>query len=466
MNYNTETLMNLAQHVTDAFKTAVAQRLETTETSLTIADVETEFRELLRQIGGQALSLFLSSALGTPAAEMPCACGGRLHYQRRRAAKLTTVFGPISYERAYYAGCPCGHGKAPLDEAYGLEPGAMSSGLAALLGLAGIEFGFDESRAWLQAFLLFEVSENTVRSETQTLGALQAERETVLVQQSQDDESLQTRVRETTQVPLRVYGSLDAAKVRIEPRPKAGKKPEKQEDWRDLKVGCWYEAEPVPPAQRSVRQRDKFDREHTVFRAKNIRYYCDILEADAFGKLVWATGCAVNADLARELVFVCDGAVWIWNLVELHYPRAVQIVDWYHAEDRLKRVAHAAFIVERDRHAWLEQVTTHLWNGQVEAVIRACQAVALGGEEAQRAVTYFTNNAHRMQYDQFRAAGYLIGSGTVESGCKQIVTQRLKRPGAQWIVDGAVRTAKARAAWLSGDWDILCAQRAALPLAI
>jgi len=54
----------------------------------------------------------------------------------------------------------------------------------------------------------------------------------------------------------------------------------------------------------------------------------------------------------------------------------------------------------------------------------------------------------------------------VESGCKQIVTQRLKRPGAQWTVDGAVRTAKARAAWLSGQWETLCTQRAALPLAV
>lgn len=466
MDYNTETLSNLAQHVADAFKTALAQRIQTGETALTIADVEKEFRDLLRQIGGQALSLFLSSGSGTPAAEMPCACGGTLHYQRRRPATITTVFGKITYARAYYAGCTCGQGKAPVDEAYGLEPGAMSSGLAALLGLAGIEFGFDESRAWLQAFLLFDVSENTVRSETQGLGVLQAERESVLVQQSQDEDYLQARLREAARVPPRLYGSLDAAKVRIEPRPKGGEKPEKQDDWRDMKVGCWYEAELVPPRHRSARQRDKFDREQAVFRAKNMRYYCDIQEAEEFGTLLWGTGCAVKADRVPELVFVCDGAVWIWNLVELHYPHAVQIVDWYHAEDRLKRVAHAAFTSEGDRAAWLEQVTTHLWEGQVEAVIRACAGVARHCEEAQRAVTYFTNNAHRMQYDQFRAAGYVIGSGTVESGCKQIVTQRLKRPGAQWTVAGAVHTAKARAAWLSGDWETLCAQRAALPLAV
>jgi hypothetical protein len=60
----------------------------------------------------------------------------------------------------------------------------------------------------------------------------------------------------------------------------------------------------------------------------------------------------------------------------------------------------------------------------------------------------------------------MIGSGTVESGCKQIVTQRLKLPGAQWEVTGATQTAKARAAWLSGVWQTLCDQRSALPLAI
>jgi hypothetical protein len=71
-----------------------------------------------------------------------------------------------------------------------------------------------------------------------------------------------------------------------------------------------------------------------------------------------------------------------------------------------------------------------------------------------------------MRYDLFRAQGYLIGSGTIESGCKQIVTQRLKRPGAQWIVQGAVLTAKARTAWLSGTWHTLCQKRPSLPLTV
>ena len=465
MDYNTENIAEIAQQVVKAFQAAVAGHQQAGGEALTIADVETGLRQFLRQVGLQSLSQFLSTGAGTPVAEIACACGGRLRYQRQRVATITSVFGRLRYERAYYAGCRCGQGKAPVDAQYGLEPGAVTSGLAALLSLGGIEFGFDESRGWLHPFLLFDVSENTIRSETQTLGALQAEREQVLCDQSQDEAYLQARLRETQPMPARLYGSLDAAKVRIEPRAKAGEKPEKHEDWRDMKVGCWYEAEPVPPAQRSTRQRDKFEREQVVLRATKMRYYCDIAEADVFGKLVWGTGCVARADRVAELVFVCDGAAWIWNLVAFYFSHAIQIVDWYHAADRLKRVALAIWARSPEREAWLEATTNDLWEGRVAEVIRACEPLASRHTEAQEAVTYFTNNAHRMKYDQFRQAGYLIGSGTIESGCKQVVTERLKQPGAQWEVTGAVRTAKARAAWLSGDWEVLCAQRAALPLA-
>ena len=201
-------------------------------------------------------------------------------------------------------------------------------------------------------------------------------------------------------------------------------------------------------------------------RAKNIRSYCAILEAKPFGQLMWATGCAAQADLTRELVFVCDGAVWIWNLIATHYPKAVQIVEWYHAADRLERVAHAAFHQTAPRARWLERTTTDLWEGRVTEVIQACTDLGAQCSEARDAVTYFTNNTARMRYDQYRAKDDLIGSGTVDSSCKQIVTPRLKCSGAQWIIPGAVDTAKARAAWLSEAWTPVCTRWADLPLAI
>jgi hypothetical protein len=154
-----------------------------------------------------------------------------------------------------------------------------------------------------------------------------------------------------------------------------------------MKVLCWYEVETVSPAQRSTRQREKAVREQAVLRAKNMRYSCDITEANDFGKLLWATGCAVNADLSPELVFLGDGAVWIWHLVAEYYYNAVQIVDWYHAEEHLEEVAMAAFTTLPERTFWLETVTQFLWDGQVEEVISACEDLAQSCLKAQQTVT-------------------------------------------------------------------------------
>lgn len=250
-----------------------------------------------------------------------------------------------------------------------------------------------------------------------------------------------------------------------EPRDPQEKAVANRETWRDLKAGCWYEGEIVPVRQQSTRQQEKAQREGVVLRAKNKKYFCDIAEAKEFGKLLWATGCAAGADRARRLVFICDGAVWIWNLIAHYFPSAIQIVDWYHAADRLKRIAEEAFPNLEERQTWLKQVTEDLWQGKVEVVIEACRPLANRSQWAKQSLTYYHNNLERMRYDQFRASGLLIGSGIIESGCKQIVTQRLKLPGAQWNLDGAILTAKARTAWMSGEWQKLVSSRSLLPLA-
>jgi hypothetical protein len=153
-----------------------------------------------------------------------------LHYQRTREAKIISVFGKTTYTRAYYAGCTCKKGKAPLDDELGLKPGCVTAGLAMLLALAGIGNSYDESPKWLQPFLLFEVSENTVRSETEQMGRLQKQQEKVWIEQSQKESYLQERQRQPGRIPTQLYGSMDAAKVRIEPRPKKGEEKGDHED--------------------------------------------------------------------------------------------------------------------------------------------------------------------------------------------------------------------------------------------
>jgi hypothetical protein len=462
MNYNTEIINGMAQQLLAGVRQALGPQRIGERPSL--QEVETAMRELLRQVGQAALGEYLSEQPSIPGPTLPCACGGELRYQRRRQAQLISVFGPVRYRRGYYAGCACGRGQAPLDQQWSLSPGQLTPGLAELLALAGIELAFEASRRWLEKFLLFSVSENTIRTATEERGARQQALEEEQQTLSQDETWLQERLRTLSDLPGRLYGSIDAAKVRIEPRHQPEQKGE-SEAWRDLKVGCWYELEAVPPAQRSSRQRHTAEREQTAYRAKGLRYYGTIAEAAQFGQLLWARGCQVRADLAQELVFVCDGAVWIWNLVERYYPQAVQIVDWYHASEHLEKVASLAFTTREERQAWLAEVSEHLWQGRVTEVIAACQALASRAEKIATEAQYFYQNAERMDYARFRAQGYAIGSGTVESACKQIVSQRLKKSGAQWEVEGAVKTAKARAAWLSDEWDLLGQPAAQLPLA-
>ena len=115
MDYDTESIAEIAQQVTKAFQAAVVGHQQAGGQALTIADIETGLRQFLRQVGLKSLSQFLSTGTGTPVAEIACACGGRLRYQRQREATITSVFGRLRYERAYYAGCRCGEGKAPVD---------------------------------------------------------------------------------------------------------------------------------------------------------------------------------------------------------------------------------------------------------------------------------------------------------------------------------------------------------------
>ena len=223
--------------------------------------------------------------------------------------------------------------------------------------------------------------------------------------------------------------------------------------------------EAVPSSQQTQRHRQKTAIGQQALRANQQHYYCNLAEVDDFEDLFWATGCRAKADLATELIFLRDCAKWIWRLVESYYPQAVQIIDWPHAEEYLEKVAKDAFVAGQKRNTWLEDARTSLWWGDTCFVIRACQSLASRSEEAATALTCFCNNEHRMQYDEFRQQGYMIGSGTIESACKQIVAHRLRCSGAQWKVAGARLTAKARAVWLSGKkaWETLCAMRANLP---
>jgi hypothetical protein len=442
--------------VLDAIGDLLSQHLQeqlAAEDEARLSDIENGMRQLLQKIGQRSLEKLLREA-DQVQPHVPCACGGAAQYVCRREAMLITVFGKVSYRRAYHLCATCHRGCAPLDLRLFLEPGQVSRGLAPLLGLLGVGAAFDEAQKQAQRLLLLDISDNSIRKAAQRMGQTQALREEEWRSQSESLGYLKDVERQQAAKPRRLYGSVDGVLVPI------------GSEWREMKVGSWYEVEAFPQRQWPSRYKQRLGHLEAQ-KAANISYFCDLGKASDFSELVWSTGCQRQADLAEELVFVADGAQWIWRLVAENFPKATQILDWYHAVEYLTPIAHALFQEEAQRDTWLEDMTAHLWFSRTQQVIDICLDLLdhpHAGEYAQAAATYYHNNISRMDYARWRREGYLIGSGTVESGCKQIATARLKRAGARWTEQGAQLIAKARAAWLGQDWDALVECYQQLPL--
>ncbi len=457
MNDNTMQLADVLNKCGETLGVALqAQAGEPTSFS----EMEQRVREVLVSVGRTTLDTWVKQLdTQTRPPKIVNEDAEEAKYEGQREGTMYTVFGKLKVKRAYYLYTQRSGGLYPLDERLGWRPNAMSAELERLSGLVGVQVPFGKGSDLFEALTLVSISDQSVDKATQAYGYEVARREAEWQAEAADHKALLRGQRET-HAPLRLYGTMDGVTVHIrrettdEPTETEGKNG--KDPWRELKMGAWFTTESRPP--RSP------DEEWTIH-AKAITYYADICAAKQFGELFWATGVQCHAHRARELIILGDGAQWIWRLVDEHFPHAVQIVDWFHACEYLSPVAKVAFKDSKLRDAWVAQVRTDLWEGRIEAVIEACTPHITPSREddpAQATVTYFTNNRARMDYPTYRDNGYQIGSGTIESAAKQIGLLRLKVPGARWDLDSARLVAKARAAFLSNDWDTLAARRSNL----
>ena len=406
-----------------------------------LSDMEQKLRQILHSVGNVLLHLWimwLTPRYNPPQVACPH-CGGEAHYVRQRQGTLRTMFGQIHYRRAYYLCSRCRQGHYPLDDQLGLRPNALSAEVERLAGLMGVQQPYAQGSALFEALTLVKLSDHSLAQAAQAYGQAVVEQEMAWTQVAQDE----TYVNTVQKRPLRLYGTLDGGRVLIRANETDPQK------WREIKMGAWFTARGHPP---------RHPDDTWTIRAEDITYYTDIAPAEDFGELVWATGVHRHAHHAHELIFLGDGARWIWELVDLHFPHAIQIVDWFHACAYLLPVAQLVTADETQQQQWVADVKSALWQGHLDEVIAACAALvdpARPDDPAQKALTYYTNNQHRMDYPTYRAQGYQIGSGTIESGIKQMASQRMKVTGARWNLDNARLVAKARAAFLSGQWNIL-----------
>jgi hypothetical protein len=180
---------------------------------------------------------------------------------------------------------------------------------------------------------------------------------------------------------------------------------------------------------------------------------------------------------AQEVVVLGDGAAWIDGVCQEHFACHVRIVDYYHAAEHLHDCAKAIWPEEESKQkALAEQWKTLLWEGKIQELIEPLKIESSRWGEPrkedgpqhprrllQQNVGYFTNHAKHMKYPEYRRRGWPIGSGTVESGMKQL-NKRVKGTDQFWNTEGAESILALRSQWLSQDgrWEHywLCADPA------
>jgi hypothetical protein len=161
-------------------------------------------------------------------------------------------------------------------------------------------------------------------------------------------------------------------------------------------------------------------------------------------------------DSLSNITVVADGAPWIWNYFEEYRPDAVQILDYYHAVEKLSSFAKQYFQHETTACAWIALQKDHLLEDNVDFVIASIDKMACKGKaqsEKKALLGYYRRNKKRMKYQTFQEKGLLIGSGAIESAHREVLQKRLKLSGQRWTKKGLQQVANLRVAKLSNKWD-------------
>ena len=160
-----------------------------------------------------------------------------------------------------------------------------------------------------------------------------------------------------------------------------------------------------------------------------------------------------------QKIIIGDGAPWIWKWVESNYPGAIEILDFYHAKEKLVIFANQQFRDDDKRKSWIKDKTEKLLQNLVEQVISELKSLRskneLSKEAKKKTIKYFTDHCERMMYKTFIDKGLLIGSGPIEAAHRNVLQQRMKLSRQKWTIQGANTMANLRCYRKSGAWNII-----------
>lgn len=411
---------------------------------LDLEAVETLVRGSMHHAGASILGRLLS-APAVQANPAPCACGHTARYHDTRSRRLLTMLGPVEFQRGYFV-CPrCRQGQSPRDRELDVEGTEFSPGVRRMMAAVGADSSFEQGREQLELLAGLEVTAKAVEREAEAIGAA--------IEAGEQEEIRRAKQLELPEVcapavPV-FYIEMDGTGVPVtkkEREGRAGKTEGQPARTREVKLGCVFTQTATDAEGRPVRDED------------STSYVASIEPAEEFGLRLYTEAWRRGWSRARQKVVLGDGAIWIWNLADLHFPGAIQIVDLYHARQHIWELAAKLFPNEEQaRKQWTAICLDQLDEGKLEALVKILRDVHPSNEKVAEAVhndaDYFQRNAERMRYPRFRAQGLFVGSGVIEAGCRTVIGARLKRSGMFWSVRGANAIIALRCCRLSGRFE-------------
>ena len=173
----------------------------------------------------------------------------------------------------------------------------------------------------------------------------------------------------------------------------------------------------------------------------------------------------INVSEAEKVLFVADGARWIWNRVGklfaslgLSSDQCHELLDFYHAAEHLNKVSGLQKKLKpAQKKRWFAKHRTMLKNGRSQEVVEAIKKICRRSRNKKMKTErdYFVRNMDRMRYSDVAAAGLPIGSGSVESAIRRVVNLRLKGASLFWLKETAEAMLYLRAHYKAGRWNML-----------
>ncbi|MDA0266327.1 MAG: ISKra4 family transposase [Cyanobacteria bacterium] len=383
-----------------------------------------EFVEVWRDLGCRILQQQLQAQLAAVEVKYTGA-------RQRRSKRYHTPLGTINLSRRVYGS----KGSECLGEkALGLPADGWFSQVKELGCALGVGSEFANANRLLERWSRVSVSEHTLANHVEQTGS----------------ELIAATALDSTTAVCPVVSSLSAAAAPPPERPvfyigaDGIHTPMRGGGTCEAKVGVMFW------------QRDHWRLCPTRSIVKHREYVATLEGVDAFREQLNRCYSQTVQQQPHQVVFLGDGAAWIWLMATLLFPDAIQILDFFHVSEYLWEVARHAFASSTEQqHSWVEAQQEALKQSQWRTVVAAAQRLPPtttdGSQSIERLVSYLNNNQHRIDYQRYRQQGLMIGSGVVESSNRRIVTVRLKQSGMFWSKFGAEAVMNLRACYLSSS---------------